>query len=79
MVNLNDDFSTFAKSPEAKKPAFNVKDDWRQQQLKAARENGDLESDANPDTSLTNTYADTSTEEDENYEYQDDGTARGSW
>lgn len=79
MVNLNDDFSTFKESPESKKPAFQVKDDWRQQQYLAAKANGDLKADANPDKSLTNSYADTSTEEDENYEYQDDGTARGSW
>jgi hypothetical protein len=79
MVDLNKDFSAFRTSPEASQPAFHVKADWRKRQLEDAKINGDLEADANPDTSLGDGYADESPEEDENYEYKDDGTLRASW
>lgn len=81
MVNLNDDFSNFAESDEAKKPAFDVKSDWRKQQYLAAKLNDDLEADANPDKSLQDGYVDVTPEDEdsENYEYKDDGSPRASW
>jgi hypothetical protein len=79
MVDLNKDFSTFQESRAATEPAFHVKDDWRRRQYEAAKVNGDLKADGNPDTSLTDGYADVTPEDDENYEYKDDGTPRASW
>lgn len=79
MVDLNSDFSSFKESPESKKPAFHVKNDWREQQKRDAKANGDLDADANPDTSLESNYFEEGQENGENYEREEDGTRRGSW
>lgn len=79
MVNLNEDFVSFKKSPESRQPAFHVQADWREQQYINARVNGDLRSDQNPDKSLSSGYAEPAEEERGQYEYQEDGFSRASW
>lgn len=79
MINLNDDFSFFKNSSKSKKPAFDVKSDWREQQYEAAKINGDLAADKNPDTSLTEGYVEAPEKDDGNYEYKENGLSRDSW
>lgn len=78
--SLNEDFDSFSHSPEASKPAFVVKRNWREQLRENAKINGDLRADGSPDTSFVSKYFDATPDEVfEDYETQDDGTARPSW
>lgn len=56
-MGLEDDFANFRSSPEAKKPAFQVREDWREWQYEQAVINGDIRADENPDTSFENNWA----------------------
>lgn len=56
-MSLEDDFASFRNSPEAKKPAFEVREDWREWQYQQALINGDIHADENPDISLENNWA----------------------
>lgn len=79
MGNLDNAFRNFSNSDDARKPVFDVDPQWRAKQKAAAIENGDLAADKNPDTSLEDGYWDATFEEQENYEFDEDGNPRGSW
>lgn len=56
-MSLQDDFANFRNSPEAKKPAFEVREDWREWQYEQAVINGDIRADQNPDISFANNWS----------------------
>lgn len=56
-MSLRDDLKDFIESGEFKKPAFEVREDWREWQLEQAILNGDIRSDEYPDISLENGWA----------------------
>ncbi len=56
-MGLNDDFQSFVNSPEAKKPAFSVREDWREFQEEQAYLNGDMAADRNPNTDYTSSWS----------------------
>lgn len=62
-MSLKDDFEKFKDSPEAKKPAFEVREDWREWQLEQAILNGDLEADLHPNTEFEASWAEPEEEE----------------
>jgi len=47
-MGLTEDFDSFKYSPESKKPAFLVREDWREWQEEQAYINGDIAADGNP-------------------------------
>jgi len=62
-VGLEDDFASFRSSPESRKPAFEVREDWREWQYEQAVLNGDMRADQNPDTSVTDSWSEPDFEE----------------
>lgn len=79
-MSMNSDFSDFLKGEESKKPAFQVRSDWREEIVKQAIINGDLASDATPDTSLTADYWDPTPDEAIEEVYLDEsGNPPSSW
>lgn len=62
-MGLQDDFANFVNSPESKKPAFEVREDWREWQYEQALLNGDIYADEHPDISLSNGWSEPDFEE----------------
>lgn len=56
-MSLNDDFKNFSSSEAAKKPVFEVREDWREEQYRQALINGDIAADSNPDTSVDSSWS----------------------
>lgn len=52
-MGLTDDFAEFLNSPESKKPAFQVREDWREWQYEQALLNGDIYADEHPNRELS--------------------------
>jgi len=56
-MSLDNDFRNFRSSPKARKPVFDVPENWRELQYERALENGDLEADENPNMDFVNDWA----------------------
>ncbi len=56
-MSLTDEFDSFKASPEAKKPAFLVREDWREWQEEQAYLNGDMAADRNPNRDYESDWA----------------------
>lgn len=70
-MGLSNDFKDFLESPESKKPAFQVREDWREWQYEQAVLNGDIYADQNPNTELVNDWAEPDFGEEE-FENEED-------
>ena len=55
-MSLDSEFKKFYHSPEAKKPVFDVPENWREIQHENALRNGDLYEEENPSGELPNSY-----------------------
>jgi len=63
-MGLRDDFQNFLESDESRKPAFEVREDWREWQLEQAILNGDIYADTHPNTDFEASWSEVSDNEE---------------